>query len=166
MASWVHLLVYRTCHSISKKYDIVTWGKNRKEDKTTRTICNTSQGRSKITLQCKKHNNKRILDKKYHCFNFVFLCLTVLIVELRKCQLGKSSFCKWTWVAFDNINMETLEMSEHVHYSHSYQSLTCCNANWSCSQLCFNQNMVFIHDSIETAISFKHITTFEIPMAL
>ena len=102
----------------------LTWGKNRKEDKTTRTICNTSQGRSKISLQCKKHNNKRILDKKYHCLNFVFLCLTVLIVELRKCQLGKSSSCKWTQVAFDKINMETLEMSEHVHYSHSYQSLT------------------------------------------
>ena len=26
--------------------------------------------------------------------------------------------------------------------------------------------MVFIHDNIETAISFKHITSIEIPMAL
>ena len=28
------------------------------------------------------------------------------------------------------------------------------------------QNMVFIHDSIETTVSFKHITSIEIPMAL
>ena len=66
LAFWVNCVVYRTCHSICKKYDILTWEKNRKEDKTTRTKCNRSQGRSKIPLQCKKHNNKRILDKKYH----------------------------------------------------------------------------------------------------
>ena len=74
-----------------------------------------------------------------------------------------------TWLSIMEHSSKLFQTHEqHKHWSHGIllTGMTCHNANAWHSQLCLYQNIVFKHDSIETAVSFKHIICIEIPMAI